>query len=285
MQKKKIIYIAGLGHSGSTILDMSLGCNKNVIGLGEIMAYVRRKDKMHDLKSTCSCGKKGLECDFWAKTEEIVNSAIDDNEAYFKLVDYFFEKYGDDKILIDSSKNSYSYLKKLNDDYDLKVLFLTRDFRSWAFSMNLRKRTPVFVAILRWWAEIKKLEYSLKKMNIKYMNIGYEEFAIYPEIILKKITKYCNIHYDKQMLNPSLTNSHIIAGNVARADKESSNNIKYDARWMTSFKMSFWGGFFSLMNKFNKKRVYSNILNKSLKSDSLKFFEKDRRKSNINKFN
>ena len=30
----KIIYIAGLGHSGSTILDMSLGCSQRVVGLG-----------------------------------------------------------------------------------------------------------------------------------------------------------------------------------------------------------------------------------------------------------
>lgn len=285
MQNKKVIYIAGLGHSGSTILDMSLGCGKNVIGLGEIMAYVRRKDKMYDLKSTCSCGKKGFECDFWKDTLAIVNQANNETKAYFKIVEYFFEKYGSDKVLVDSSKNSYSYLQKLNKDYDLKVIFLTRDFRSWAFSMSTRKKTPVFYAILRWWAEIKKLELMLKKMNIEYLNVGYEEFALYPEFVLKKIAQYCKIDFQETMLNPSLTNSHIIAGNIVRADKEANNSIRYDARWMTSFKMSFWGGIFSFMNRFNKKRVYSNILNKNLKSDSLKFFEKDRRKSNIEKFN
>ena len=53
---KKIIYTAGLRHSDSTVLDPALGCHPNIIGLGEIYAVFE--------KSTCSCGKKGADCDF-----------------------------------------------------------------------------------------------------------------------------------------------------------------------------------------------------------------------------
>lgn len=62
---KKIIYIAGLGHSGSTILDMALGSHPNIIGLGEIYAVFNSKNYKNLFeKSTCSCGEKGKDCSF-----------------------------------------------------------------------------------------------------------------------------------------------------------------------------------------------------------------------------
>ena len=53
---KKIVYIAGLGHSGSTILDMALGAHLNIIGLGEIYAVInhRKYSKLFEF-SSCSC--------------------------------------------------------------------------------------------------------------------------------------------------------------------------------------------------------------------------------------
>ncbi len=285
MSKRKIIYIAGLGHSGSTILDMSLGCNKNIVGLGEIMAFIRKKDKSHHLKSICSCGSSGYDCDFWSNAENLIKNATNETDAYLILVDYFFEKYGSDKILVDSSKNSYPYLKVLNEKFDLKVIFLTRDYRSWAFSRFLSTRKNIAFLILRWFAENKKLEKSLKAKGIDFLRVGYEEFALYPEIILKKICDYTGIEFSKDMLNPAKTQSHIIAGNIARVDEEKRKAIIYDARWLTSGKIIFWSAVFGFLNKFNKKRVYSNVLDEKLKPENFKIFDLNRRKELDEKYN
>lgn len=41
--KIRIIYIAGYGHSGSTILEMLLSCTKGVVGFGELSEIGKKK--------------------------------------------------------------------------------------------------------------------------------------------------------------------------------------------------------------------------------------------------
>lgn len=46
MQKQPaIIFIVGLGHSGSTLLDMLLACQDYTIGLGEIDVILNKKTR------------------------------------------------------------------------------------------------------------------------------------------------------------------------------------------------------------------------------------------------
>ena len=67
--QQKILLIAGIGHSGSTILDMALGCHPAVVGLGEVSKVLRTP--LEALRggryehSLCSCGSKARECEFW----------------------------------------------------------------------------------------------------------------------------------------------------------------------------------------------------------------------------
>lgn len=260
---KKIIYIAGLGHSGSTILDMALGCHPKIIGLGEIYA-VFNKENHSELfkKSTCSCGKKGIHCDFWSRLQAVASSNNSTEEKYKTLVDYFSEKYGGDMILTDSSKNSYSYLKFLNAEYDLKIIYLTRDYRSWINSRFVRTRKPMLFLALRWYLENKKLLFVLKKYGVKIMNIGYEELSLYPEFILKKISGFAGINFSENMLHPDYTKSHIINGNISRIDKEKRSGFFYDLRWMTSGRLARLSSLFAFLNHFNKRLVYSNISGK-----------------------
>ncbi len=257
---KKIIYIAGLGHSGSTILDMALGCHPNIVGLGEISAVFNKENqKALFEKSTCSCGKKGADCDFWKNLRDVSSSDKTVEEKYRQLIDVFNEKYGDEMILLDSSKNSYSYLQFLNKEYDLRIIYLTRDYRSWVYSRFIRTRKPMLFLILRWYLENKKLLYVLKKYGVKINYIGYEELAMYPELILKKICKFLNIGFSKELLVPDNTKSHIINGNISRTDKEKRQGFFYDLRWMTSGRLARFLSIFSVFNRFNKKLVYSNI--------------------------
>jgi len=258
---KKIIYIAGLGHSGSTVLDMALGAHPEIVGLGEIYAVLNHKDHLNLFeKSTCSCGKKGNDCDFWKEAKDIATSNELNEEKYLKLIDLFDRLYNNNLILVDSSKNSYPYLKMLNAKFDLRILYLSRDFRSWSYSRSSRTRKPLVYLILRWFLENKKLLYVLKKYKLNYFKVGYEELAHFPELILKKVSTYTGIEFHDSMLSPANTKSHIISGNIARVDNSKKTKFYYDMKWMVSGRLNFVSGFFSCFSKFNNKLIYTNII-------------------------
>lgn len=59
------IYIAGRGHSGTTILDGVLGNSQHIESVGELVSGLSRFKK-----EKCSCGKLTLECSYWQKVLE-----------------------------------------------------------------------------------------------------------------------------------------------------------------------------------------------------------------------
>ena len=60
--KIKIIYIAGLGRSGTTLLDRVLGQADNACSTGELKLLWRRGCVKNQL---CGCGKSFNTCMFW----------------------------------------------------------------------------------------------------------------------------------------------------------------------------------------------------------------------------
>ena len=259
----KIIYIAGLGHSGSTLLDMSLGTLKNVVGLGELKTLLEAEDRKRHYQSTCSCGNPAKDCNWWKDFPSLVQGEVEENQKIENTIIGFTEKYGADAVMVDSSKNSNKYLSYLYDNHDLRVIFLTRDIRSWSVSRYLSTGQPVVYYFLRWILENVKLRNRIKRMGIKPFYVGYEELSLYPEFILKKICNHCDLEYSESMLTPDKTKSHIISGNVARVDSEKRSGWHYDPRWMTSFRILALSPFLLLFHRQNMKYVYGNLRNLS----------------------
>lgn len=260
-RKNKVIYIAGLGHSGSTVLDMSLGTLPGVVGLGELKTLLDDQSRDRHYTSVCSCGNRATDCIIWQEVPQLLEGKRDDPEKIDAIIALLQQKYGDNCILTDSSKNSYSYLQYLNEKYDLRVIYLTRDIRSWSYSRHLSTGKPVIYFFLRWVLENLKLCTRLRKMEIKTMNAGYEELALFPEHLLQRITAYSGIEYSDTMLIPGKTNSHIISGNVARADELKKSSWKYDARWMLSRRILLLSPLFLLVYRMNRRLVFSQLDN------------------------
>ena len=59
----KVIYIAGYGRSGTTLLDIALGQQPGVFAAGELTALARHVWKQREF---CACRKRADECDFWS---------------------------------------------------------------------------------------------------------------------------------------------------------------------------------------------------------------------------
>jgi len=255
----KIIYIAGLGHSGSTLLDMSLGTLPGVLGMGEIKGILDDESRPRHFNSTCSCGKNARECEFWKDVPKLLDGIKDDASKFEVLLRHVQSKYGQDVILVDSSKNSNQYLRYLDANHDLRLLYLTRDVRSWSYSRHLSSGKPLLYFVARWYFENRKLLSAIKRMKISPFFTGYEEIALYPDHLMKEIANYCGLVYSESMGIPDQTNSHIISGNIARVDTRKRKKWMYDARWMVSFRMIFLSPLLLLLFRRNRRLVYSNI--------------------------
>lgn len=63
------VYVAGRGHSGSTILDIALSQSEDAAGIGEVVSGLGRPHEM------CSCGSKADDCRFWREVVAQVREA------------------------------------------------------------------------------------------------------------------------------------------------------------------------------------------------------------------
>ena len=175
-KRGKLIYIAGYGRTGSTLLEAILSWYPGVFGLGEFAYFFPAVAQKH---VTCSCGNPVLQCPFW---KSVLKKVIDVEhiskkrpgrirfqlegiglggvyswrwlrrskrvEGYKRelgrLYDAVWECVPDGtEVLIDSSKTSYSsafrprFLYELYKE-NLKVIHIVRDVRGVFYSMKKR---------------------------------------------------------------------------------------------------------------------------------------------------
>ena len=137
--KKKIIYIAGYGRSGSSILALILGQHKNIISLGEIgVIFSALKHKR-----ICTCGQKLNNCTYWKqlikhneykKSPNLFLNKLEN--PYLKVgivIDYIF-KNSNSEFLVDSTKTSWRNLTRplrlILSGYDVSIIHLKRSQQS-----------------------------------------------------------------------------------------------------------------------------------------------------------
>ena len=263
-----------MSHSGSTLLDLLLGCNKSIISLGEINPTINRID---ETQKNCTCGKDTNDCMIWGelkrKLKELDGYSIAD--AYTKLISIVDDAYGNEIIITDSSKSLKSLdslLKNINQE-KIYVLFLIKDVRSYTISqMNRGKRKnkrkkdgwkgiitfSMPYNIVSWYVLNRQMKNFLIKKNFNYLQVGYEELCFEPERILKKISTFLEIEYDSNMLLPFKSKSHMLMGNRMRRDKNELKAIKYDYQWLVSKKLLWLNWLYMPFIGFNNREVYSN---------------------------
>ena len=101
---RKIIYIMGLGHSGSTVLDLLLTTTRKAVGLGQVW-NVLTEDAAQTRRRQCSCGASALDCEFWSPILPRVKAGDRPYAERYRIVlDNVDRLYGADTPVIDSSK-------------------------------------------------------------------------------------------------------------------------------------------------------------------------------------
>ena len=173
----KVLYVAGLGRSGSTILANTLGQVEGFFSGGELN-FIWKHTLIEN--RLCGCGKPSQECEFWgpvfetefggqsdelaremmrlqysgARTRHIpmmltesgrqkirgrLGKFLDNTGRLYRAI----QSVSDSRVVVDTSKEpAYGYALGMVPGVDLRVLHLIRDPRAAAYSWAKKKRQP-----------------------------------------------------------------------------------------------------------------------------------------------
>jgi hypothetical protein len=170
------LLIAGLGRSGSTLIDRALGQPEGCLSLGEVVRLWERG--LHE-NARCSCDHPFRECEFWSRVGETAYGGWDSldpghvlalqrrvdrtrhiplmltgwgrryqqtRREYVELLSRLYRGFAavtGAQLVIDSSKDlSTTYLLRGVPDITLRVLHLVRDPRAVAYSWTKHVAKP-----------------------------------------------------------------------------------------------------------------------------------------------
>jgi len=260
----KVIFVASLGRSGSTVLDMKLGCQPGVIGFGEVWRVIKPHGESIDRvgERPCSCGELARDCVHWG---EVLNRiAREDAPTLTKCYQMFFdvlrEQLGPDAVIVDSSKSIQALraLRKI-EDIDVHVVFLARDVRGWMASMraadrrktempwgrifernfgmfwlayvrlNILRRIPLWLPN-EWLLGNARLLREIAKAGFPCVRISYEQLVFDEQATLSEIEKFMQSDFSSTGVREAPHGSHIVRGNRAAFSQEDLT-LRYDASW------------------------------------------------------
>lgn len=177
MTDVKVLYVAGLGRSGSTILANTLGQVEGFFSGGELNFIWKHALIENRL---CGCGRPSRECEFWGpvfdgefggqnealaremmrlqysgartrhipmmltgggreKIRERLGKFLDNTGRLYKAI----RSVSGSRVVVDTSKEpAYGYALGMVPGVDLRVLHLIRDPRAAAYSWAKKKRQP-----------------------------------------------------------------------------------------------------------------------------------------------
>jgi hypothetical protein len=227
--RKKILYVAGIGRSGSTIIDDIAGQVGGFFSVGEVWDIWNQGCDV-----PCSCGKPLRDCETWVRifraafgrepadvdfTQPLrLAQRIDrlrhlwwiisrearkiaDRRGMFsrylditrRLYDAIFSVSGA-RVLVDSSKNPvHAYLLDLIEVADIYIVHLIRDPRAVAFSWGRPKGKWPPKGLTRTcmeWNANNLVSGWLERSSGRYLRIRYEDFVERPLVTAQRIMDF-----------------------------------------------------------------------------------------------
>ena len=248
-----LIYIAGFGFSGSTLLDMLLGSDPHVAGLGEMMYlpdYVTNGKR-------CTCGQLVRACTVWGRVLPAPDAPEarffgpryhhdtlyrrvaqrgyrfdDDDRAWsryqFELLRAVGAATGKD-VFVDSSKNLARlrfYQAVCPADFRLRVLHLVREPLG-VMESGKKYMTPMRAA-LGWLRTNYAIASYRRRGGIPALPLTYRALALEPLATLNRAHVFCGIPAISALPVCTVAGKHNIEGNPSRYR---FTHIYYDDDW------------------------------------------------------
>lgn len=235
----RLIYIVGMGRSGSTLLDLLLDTHSNVRSLGGVRRLARA------LPRPCACGVSArAACDFWEGIEaevrrrlgiglaELDVHARDDatfgahNTALFEAAAHVA---GVDCV-VDSSK-SVARLKRLLEttELDVRPIHIVRDPRGYTYSQRKRKRKhehvlPAFSYVGR------SLRACWVLRGRPHTVVDYAHLATDAEGCLRQLMPRLDLRFEPGQMRWAEAEHHNVGGG-AMLNRAEGNAIRLDESW------------------------------------------------------
>lgn len=217
----KVLYIAGSGRNGSTLLAQVLGELDGVVNVGEMARYLFNL-RMRSRDLLCGCGQPVRQCAFWGDLLPVVDeetlrfadriasvrnfpllvffSRYKRSKLFESVLRIYASLYGEIasrtgcEIVVDMSKHpANAYLLKQVPGVELYLLHLVRDVRgvvdSWSKPKGYLRRRPAWKSVPQWIA-YNVLAESLSLGGTPYLRVLYEDFVQSPAHVLKEIAAF-----------------------------------------------------------------------------------------------
>ncbi len=245
--RRKVVYLASLPHSGSTLLNLTLGQHPEMIGLGgvgEVMRQIARAPG-EVAGQLCSCGATVGACAYWKEVLAAAEALRPRTtvECYRVALDVFARVFGPEVWAVDASQ-TYEPLAELagQPDFDVRVLSLVRDFRSAIVSIvdlkrrrRPRRRPRFFLAMeaaLRWRRENGRIAAAVRASGLPCLPVGYEEYCLSLDASFARVCAFLGINPFQPTREVHAGCNHSFVGNDMRK-QASKARVSYDYRWMT----------------------------------------------------
>jgi hypothetical protein len=242
----RVLFVAGSGRSGSTLVTNVLGQAEGVFAAGELR-YLWQRGAVED--RPCGCGQSFAECPVWTRVMKRLDAepaaVVADLGGRLRMrrlpamlwrrrveahpaVAALYAALGSD-LVVDSSKlPPYGLLVDGLPGVETRVLHLVRDPRATAFSWRRRRgldgpddpalmsRPPVAKAALLWlvWNATAAL---LWRRSGRYLRVRYEDFVADPAGVTARIADFAGVRgVDVAHGTVHLAPTHAVAGNPSR---------------------------------------------------------------------
>ena len=214
MNQKIECYILGTAYTGSTILGEALNMHSKIAYVGELSRAQGYYDlhRFYNSPDGCMyCHIDGKSCSIFTDNFLKGTNNYSPAESYLRL-----RKAYNKPVLIDGSKHARwleHVLKQREDISGIRAIILAKNPTSYLSSCsdrgigNMQHEATV-------WRDTYFNIFSLVNLyGLPTLVIRHEDFVANPEKILRKITNFLNLKYEKRMVNSKKQPLHAIGGN------------------------------------------------------------------------
>lgn len=226
---RKVVFIMGSGHCGSTLLDLLLGSHSDAFSLGEIH---RLGTALDDPTRKTLCGVCAERCEFWDERvplralEAIYSNRTPLHRVVRKLAHATVNPYrllmdwSGRSVLIDSSKSRSWIDRQLRPRHKWRhitpyLLFLGRDGRAIVNSYHQKYPERSYEQLVLDWAKgIQSMERYFETFPTnRKLYVSYEQLARSPERTLQRICGSLGLRFEAPMLRYWEHDHHHVFGN------------------------------------------------------------------------
>ena len=243
----KLIYIGGLGRSGSTLLERLLTADAEVVACGEVARHLqRRKDT-----KTCSCRQPLALCRVWNpfRHKRDALKHWDHRRLTVAMLDHISHEFS---VMVDSSKTAWGSAPmpfRLRQDLgdDFLLVHLVRDPRGvcWSTIRTLRRRKAggrelgrCVQTVFGWlYANLACEAYALIYRK-QYLRLRYEDIVEAPRQVLAPLFGRVALASNLENLE-KYDNRHQLHGNRMRRKLITLKDLRQDVAWKTKMPWSF----------------------------------------------